>query len=699
MPQLFIDLTELLRPPERLTVTDAAERHVYLNNPGSYIGPFKRDFAPYMNEPANTLAAREFSSVIFVGPAQSGKTQGLVLNWAAYSVRVDPMDMIIYCPTTAAARDFSMRRVDRLHRDSKDIGEVLLRDPNSNNKHDKHYRTGMILNLSWPSITEFAGRPIPRVALTDYDRMDDDIDGDGNPFDLGAKRTTTFGSFGMTLAESTPSRPVKDPKWFKTSPHEAPPCDGILGLYNRGDRRRWYWACPHCSRYFEGNWKMLEWDSLSSIAKSAASVRMRCPMNGCTIYSHEREDMNLFGLWLREGQSIDENLNIVGEGLTSRTASFWMNGVAAAFTTWEYLVSTYLTAMAQYERTGSEDELKKFFNTDLGEPFIPKAAEQERLPENLLKDAEELPYKDATGQDRIERLTRFHALEPLVPADVRFLVASVDVQDNMFAVQVHGVAPGVPFDVVVIDRFAIKKSADRKDSQGESLWVKPATYVEDWDLITEEVLGRSYELSDGSNRRMTIKYTVCDSAGRAGATTNAYEYYRRLRRAGNAGRFHLIKGDGNVNRPRTMITFPDSNQRGLKAAAQGDVPVMILNSNALKDVVVGRLQNTQDGKGRFRFPNWLPKWWFDEMCAEVRTEKGWERSMQKRNEGFDLSYYAMALLVSPLLNAEFLDWQNPPNWAAPWDKNSLIISAAEKRAFAKPAEPEYDFAALGRLVG
>ncbi|MCM4841582.1 phage terminase large subunit family protein, partial [Escherichia coli] len=66
-----------------------------------------------------------------------------------------------------------------------------------------------------------------------------------------SKRTTTFMSSGMTLVESSPGRDVKDVKWRRTSPHEAPPTTGILSLYNRGDRRRWYWPCPHCGEYFQ----------------------------------------------------------------------------------------------------------------------------------------------------------------------------------------------------------------------------------------------------------------------------------------------------------------------------------------------------------------------------------------------------------------------------------------------------------------
>ena len=235
-----------MRPPERITVAEAAEKYVYLNNPGSYIGPYLNRTAPYMEEPQNELVSRKFTGLIFVGPAQSAKTQGLVLNWAAYSIMVDGLDMIVYSPTQTAARDFSMRRIDRMHRYSKAIGDKVLKTRNTDNVHDKQYKNGLMLNLSWPTVAEFAGKPVGRIALTDYDRMDDDIGGDGAPYDLGSKRTTTFRSFAMTMAESSPSRPLENPKWISKTPHEAPPCKGILALYNRGDRRRWYWPCPAC---------------------------------------------------------------------------------------------------------------------------------------------------------------------------------------------------------------------------------------------------------------------------------------------------------------------------------------------------------------------------------------------------------------------------------------------------------------------
>ena len=46
---------------------------------------------------------------------------------------------------------------------------------------------------------------LPRVLLTDYDRMPDDVDGEGSPFDLARGRTRTFGSRAYVVAESSPS--------------------------------------------------------------------------------------------------------------------------------------------------------------------------------------------------------------------------------------------------------------------------------------------------------------------------------------------------------------------------------------------------------------------------------------------------------------------------------------------------------------
>lgn len=680
--ELFIECAEnTFQPPERLTVSQAAEKYRYLNNQGSYVGPWKNAEVPYMVEPMDELTSRDFDSMAFVGAAQSSKTDCLILNYALHSIRVNPMDIAIFNPTNTAARDFSFRRIDRLHRHSPEVGKMMVRRRDADNTFDKKYENGMLLTLSWPTVTEFAGKPIPHVALTDYDRMDDDIGGDGTPFDLATKRTTTFGSFAMTVAESSPSRPIENLMWIATSRHEAPPCKGILSLYNRGDRRRWYWPCPDCGEYFEGDWKHLKWKELPNHVDTSETVWMECPCCAFKILPDDRREMQEWGMWLKDGQTI-ENGKVVGEGARSNMASFWLKGVAARFTTWKKLVYTYLVATSEFEKTGDESALQKFYNTDLAEPYVPKMMDVDRTPEALMGRADD---KMKMGE---------------VPENGRMLAATVDVQKRGFVVQVYAVLPGEPYDLAIIDRFTINKS-NRLDDDGDPWPCSPATYLEDWDLLIQHVVTRSYPLAGDPSRRMMIKVTGCDAYGRDGVTSNAYNFWRSgVKAKGYGGKFILIKGDPSPTAPRTLIDFPDSSdKRNAFAVARGDVPVLKLSSNKLKDVVAGRLENIVPGTGMIRIPKTMPDFVFSELCEEKRTTKGWENLLNRRNEAWDLTYYALGVLISQMVKIENVDWKNPPAWADVWDKNALVFKIEEEERFVSKPKVDYDFGKLAKALG
>lgn len=694
--ELFSDIcSKVFVPPRTMTVPEWAEEFRYINQPGAYVGDWHNDTTPYMVEPAEELTSPAFMGEVFVGPAQCAKTDALIVNWIGYSATTDPQDMIIYSPTFTAARDFSMRRVDRLHRHTKEVGAALVKNKDSDNKFDKHYTNGMMLSLSYPSVTELAGKPIGRAALTDYDRIDDDIGGDGNAFDLASKRTTTFGSYRMTLAESSPSREITNYKKIVTG-HAAPPTTGILSLYNRGDRRRWYWPCPACGSYFEGRWEHIKWDheKTSNMEKSETAY-MECPHCAEAISMQQRRQMNIEGVWLKDGQRIvndpERGVRTVGKPRRSNIASFWLMGVAAGLTTWTNLVKSYLDAEDEYESTGEETALAKFYNTDIGVPYIPKniANDNTRLPETLMGRVE--PW----GKKK-------------VPKAVRFLLGVIDVQANSFVVQIIGVAPGKPYDLYLVDRFSIRYS-DRSDpsspeGQDNKLWVQPGAYLEDWDKITEQVMRARYPLDDDSGREMTIKLTLCDSGGKAGVTARAYDFYRKVAAEGWLGRFHLVKGDATPASPRARITRPDADKKS-GAGARGEIPVLLLNPNINKDDLNNRLDVMVPGYGMIHFPSWLisavkaddMSWFFSEMTSENRVPgKGWEKVL-RRNEAWDLFYYCIGACASSLLNVEKLDWDRPPVFALPWDTNPLVISAEADAAFTDRSE--FDWSGFGKAMG
>lgn len=688
-----------LVPPRRVTVSEWAQDTRKLNNPGSYVGEWRNDTVPYLRKPMDLLTSVSYRAMVFVGPAQCGKTE-IILNWTGYSVTTDPQDMMIYSPTFTAARDFSMRRIDRLQRHTPEVKAELMRDADSDNKFDKHYQTGMMLTLTYPSVTELAGRPVGRIAMTDYDRMAEDVGGDGNPFDLASKRTTTFGSYAMTLAESSPSREVAlDGHKKVLKGHEAPPTTGILALYNRGDRQRWVWPCPHCGSYFEGTWEHMKWDtSLKSNMAQAESCYMECP--DCTghISPSQRNSMNRKGVWIAEGQEVDFEGTPYGEGRSSNIASFWLRGVAAGLTTWPVLVKTYLDAEDDYQSSGDETALKKFFNTDLGEIYIDRALldESVRTPEDLESRQESWPVR-------------------CVPKPVRFLLGLVDVQKNHFVVQIIGIAPGATrFDMYLVDRFTIRYSdrIDPSSPEGKEsyMFVKPGAYLDDWDKIIEEVMEAQYPLDDDSDRYMSVRMTFCDSGGEAGVTTNAYNFYRKIRKEGWLGRFYLVKGDRRPGAPRAHVTYPDADKKS-RAGARGEIPVLMLNPTINKDDLDNRLDIVAPGEGMIHFPEWLMldgadrdsgakmEWFYSEMTSEIREpSKGWVK-VKKRNEAWDLFYYAIGACASSYLGIEKLDWSNPPPWADEWDNNPLVVSGDQEGPFAEQEDGHFDWAAMGRNLG
>ncbi len=150
--------------------------------------------------------------------------------------------------------------------------------------------------------------------------------------------------------------------------------------------------------------------------------------------------------------------------------------------------------------------------------------------------------------------------------------------------------------------------------------------------------------------------------------------------------------------PTVDKRFPDANQRDKLTAARGDVPIWFLKSNELKDTLSGQLDRTDPNGGRWTFPHWAEPWFYSQMTAEVRTDKGWDppENHRIRNESWDLSYYALAMLRHDEVKAMRVGfWNEPPAWAAPWDQNILVFGETEKPTFHKPAK-KFDLAALAK---
>lgn len=636
----------ILRAPRRMRVADAVAQYMRVPMGAGNSVPWDPLVAPYVIEPMNCLASREYDAVIFVGPARTGKTIGLIDGWVIYNVICDPADMLIIQMTEEKAREHSKKRLARTFRVSPEVVSRLSPNKNDNNVYDRTFLAGNYLKIGWPSVNIMSSSDYKCVALTDYDRFPEDIDGEGDAFSLASKRTTTFMSSGMTLVESSPGRDVKDVKWRRTSPHEAPPTTGILSLYNRGDRRRWYWPCPHCGEYFQPCGDVVAgFRDIADPVLASEAAYIQCPSCSGRILPEQKRELNGRGVWLRDGESINADGSRYGDPRRSRIASFWMEGPAAAYQTLSQLVYKLLTAEQEYETTGSEETLKTVINTDWGLPYLPRASMEQRKSELLEQRAEPVPSRS-------------------VPDGVNFLVATVDVQagrHRRFVVQVTGY--GSRGERWIIDRYNITQSL-RGDSDGESQRIDPASYPEDWDVLLTDVFHKSWPLASDPSQQMRLMAMAVDSGGEDGVTDNAYKFWRCCRRDGLGKRIYLFKGDSIRRAKLISRTFPDNTGRtGRRAQAAGDVPLWLLQTDALKDRVNNALWRDSPGPGYVHFPDWLGSRFYDELTYEERSSDGkWSKPGRGANEAFDLMVYAEALVI--LHGYEKIRWPDAPEWAS-----------------------------------
>lgn len=652
--EVMCEVAELLRPPRRTRPSEAAS--LYLANER---GRWSVDLSPMMVEPLDQLAGRDYRGVVFVGPARTGKTFSLVHGAISYAVTAGAGDLMVVQTSQDSARDFSRTEVDRVLRHSPELAARMSTRARDDSTHEKYTRAGNVVKIGWPTVTQLSGRTVQFMLLADYDRPEfrDNVDGEGPLWDLALKRTETFMSRGKCLAESSPGEDFTMSDWRPATPHEAPPAKGIVSLYNTGTRARWYWPCQHCGQFFQAApgveiFRVPEFDQLEKLVVqqdlhtlAAQYARVACPVCGGLHEQSQRLAMNRGGHWLHEGESFAPDGTVVGERRRTPTASYWLAGAAAVFQRWDSLLYRYLSAVQTFVRLGDEAQLKTVTNTDLAQPYLPRYAVKRRSGKELRKRAE--------------------FWEPgTVPSEVRFLTAAADVQGSRFVVQIHGW--GKQLESWLIDRFNL--SASKRQEGSRFAAIDPAAFLEDWDVLSEALVGRTYPLALYPNQTMGIRFALCDSGGREGVSTNAYSWWRGLRRKGHGKRIKLLKGTGNPNTPRFKKTYPDSTERrDRKQGGKGDVPVYLLNVNVLKDTVANDLARDQLGPGYVHLPNWLDDSVFDELTSEVRTAKGWIRPGGVRNEAFDLAVYNRACAI--IVGGEKIDWKRPPAWAAERSSN------------------------------
>lgn len=680
---ILADTLPLLDAPSRISVTEASARYVRVETRGVWQN-FDPDVTPYMVEPSNTVLSRLYKGGALVGPAQSGKTLALITT-ALRPVVCDPAPVLVVHMDRPSRDRWVEESLNPVIQNSPEIADRMGRGRDDDTFSRKRFR-GMRLNLGYPTPQWLSSAKYKLVCLTDFDHFPPELGvrkdaPEGSAFTMAQQRIKSYLSRGFVFAESSPAWPVvQNPdKGYDAGVHEMPFVKhGIVPLYNKGTRGRWYWECRDCGELFQPVLENLHVNEDLAPREAGEAAEMECPHCHSLIGPQHKNEFNRAALsghggWLHETEDGKE-LVPMGDARIRGTeiASWALNGAAATFANWSDLVSRKLEAERELEKLGDDLDLARFYYTDIGVPYARAATgDENELSVAFLKDH----LQDAE--------------KGVAPDWTRFITITVDVQATYFPVQVT--AWGEDGQAQVVDRFDLTtppKNAPNVsiDDSTDLRKLDPARYIEDWNVL-EPLANRVTPVSGAPYGLRPIRVVV-DFQGKPGVSDNAEKFLRARRLAQQGDRWRVSRGQGGWKVPfRFKYDYPDRAHGGKQARG---IKLLTIATDRLKDTFSASLKRASGGAGAFYLPSWMrsDEDMLDEYVAEERLSDGWAKIAGKvRNEGIDLSVQARAAAEQKGLRS--IDWSAPPLWAVGGieNENAVPHDAVDKPISQKQAAP------------
>ncbi|AKM09868.1 terminase gpA endonuclease subunit [Croceicoccus naphthovorans] len=634
-----------MRFPERVSPSTAAVRHRVLENPGAYSGPWGD--GPFYVEHLNRIMDCLWSDsphreVGVMGPSQVGKSE-IGNNSQLHTIIYDQADTLFIGPDRVLIESYVKKEFDKMIEHAvafEDVGDLksrLLPGAGSDTLNLKRFY-GADFFFFWPTGSRLRALPFSRIRIDDLDEISTDIDNQGDAVSLAHGRMGSFEAFGQTML------------YVNSSPKLGPRA-GIEAFVAAGTNERLWVDCldSECGTPFPMEYEQLMFDRGGSPADAAASAEMACPKCGCCFGQKEKRALMETHRWIGRGETAvprSENpTGKTGELEQNTRASFRLDGVQG-FRPWSEIAQRARRAEIALEYEQDEGPLKSFDQTILGRNYRVRSSGEAPVSEDeLVLRAKASAY--ALGE---------------VPPGVEVLIATIDQQGNRFEVGVWGF--GTHFRAWLIDRFPILTV----EENGKQRPLRPFTRPEDWAVIHEKVMSRSYPLAGAPHLRMKLFNTAVDTGGLDAATDNAFAWWHAMV-SGDAGSgraplpptaITLIKG-GNNPKARKLPPPTIDAKRQIKGAPQAEL--YLPNVARLKDIANVALNRREDGPGYVQFPRDIAPEYLAELRAETKQGDVWIRDPHDANETWDLMIYARAVLLRFGGDDSALAWV--PAWARP----------------------------------
>lgn len=610
-----------LVPPPAMLPSEWAEANIRIPVGNVIPGPLRFDNAPYQRGMIDVAKEPGTRRVDYMMGAQTGKTT-VIQAITGYFIAHEPRSQILVQPTQGDVQTFLETKLRPMLEANPQISTRMAKPRGRegvNNSRIISFLGGWLMFAWAGSPRTLRGRSAPVTHADEVDGMEATPEGD--PVELLAQRSATFGDQALSIRSSTPT--VKG-------------ISRIEAGFDAGDQRRYFVACPKCGAAQYLKWSRVHWDGRRSTDISDAELdrdegvehKPRTARYACESCAAKWDD----------GERVAAIRNAESQGHGWRAtkpsdghASFHGPEMLSTFRRLGDIAQSYLDKLRI-------DDLQSFANVSLAETYEERGEKAE--PEGLQAKAEEYAAQ--------------------VPRGGVYLTAGVDMQMDRLEVETVAWGPGDE-----------SWSIDYK-----VLWGDPLG-AEVWDEL-EEHLQQSWTHESGAE--LSVQATCVDTGGSSGMTQAAYDWLR-----GRTGRrIFGVKGVPGWGRPiveKPQRKQSGKKARKIDLFLVGVDEAKLVHMRRLAATMENKAGR---GAGVCHFPADRHAEWYRQITAEkliTRYVKGqpvraWMKPDRARNEGTDCRVYALAALKIMLPNLKRLAERLGANQPAPAQQPPAVAATS-----------------------
>lgn len=457
-----------LVPPPDILPSKWAEKNIKIPVGNAIPGPINFDNAPYQRGMIDAIKEYGVRRITYMTGAQLGKTT-IQQCATGYFIAHEPKSQIFVQPTQGDVQTFLETKLRPMIEANKSISQKMAK-PRSrdgvNNSRMISYVGGWLM-FSWAgSPKTLRSRSAPITHADEIDGMEATAEGD--PIELLAQRSATFGDQALRTESSTPT---------------IAGASRVENAFKQGDMRRYYVPCPHCNEAQFLRWENVTWQGRKSTNIQDAKEDLD--------QEHDVETAGYrcecCGVVWSDGERIASirNAEKLGHGWKAEKPfkghiSFHAPEMLSTFRKMRDIVQSYLDKLVL-------DDLQVFVNVSLGETYEENGDKAD--PEILQLRAEEYVAR--------------------VPNAGVYLTCGIDMQMDRLELEI--VAWGVGEESWSIDYRVLWG-----DPLGDEIWEE-----------LDDILEATYLHESGA--QLSVSAACLDTGGAAGYTQRAYEYVKSRR--------------------------------------------------------------------------------------------------------------------------------------------------------------------------